>query len=274
MFGLATVGLTACSLFTDLSGLSSNVVIVNGEGGSPTIEGGTAGGEAGAGDGGARDGDAGDGSTLPGASPCTDGAHSLCVDFEDPSALADFQSDVGDVGSIAVSTGRATSGTHALRAELPRHATSDPAQHVVVRYRDIPHPWTHLTAEFSMFIEDTAWEGGDVNLALALVQMKSQGADYDAFLWIQPTSSQLGATSTGYRGGPPIPTNEWMRVRLEMDPQGRVKGRFGATQLEDVVFTASAPGDQPSLVVGLGLFGFNHPAPAVVVYYDDLTIDF
>jgi hypothetical protein len=266
---LSLFGGAACSLLTELDGLSGAPAAAGTDGGSPVPDG------AGAVDDGGtvtKDGAAADGATGPdgavtNTSFCTGSTHAFCADFEDDDPLAAWTQKVIDVGTTgAVSTTRAKSGSHSFFAMIPQRAASTPDVNVLLDKR-FPGSWRRVVVELDIFEEPPAWSSGDINAALISVETQSSSNGQAWFLTTGPNYTNLNSVSR-----PAMATGQWVHVKLDFDPTGTINGTVGAISYAAGVVSQTS-GANPSMLVRVGLNGFNSPVPKFAVYYDNVTID-
>lgn len=68
--------------------------------------------------------------------------------------------------------------------------------------------------------------------------------------------------------------NRWVRLRIEMDPKGKAMGRIGDYVFDTRTYDSRKPNGDQAVSAGIGIYGYNHPAPHAVAYFDDLTVDY
>lgn len=263
-----SAALLACSLITELDGLSKDETVVfvpvPSEGGSGD-------------DGRAAITDAPLDTSAPDAAAkdfCLSSAHAFCADFEGPAPLAAFRApDVAPAGSLAVSSVRSLSGQSSLHCKLPRRG-DDNINLVALVSQAIPHAFARAVFELDVFIEPTAWAEGDINLAIASVAIRSSTQSETVFLTVAQDYTEIGSSSFVAAPGPPVPEGQWVHVRIEYDPAGSLGAKVGSHSFETKTFPAFVSGEAPNVKIEVGLNTFNDPIAAVSVFYDNVTLDF
>ena len=268
VLGGLLLGGSACSILTDLNGLSGAPAAAGADGGSPPD------GAAGADDGGpaTKDGAASDAATdsdgaVTPTGICAGSTHAFCADFEDADPLAAWTQKFIDVGTTgAVSTTRAKSGSHSFFAMIPQRAASTPNLNVLLDKRFLG-TWRRVVVELDIYEEQPAWSSGDINAALLSVETQSSGNGQAWYLTTGPTYTNLNNVSR-----PAMATGQWVHVKVDFDPTGTINATVGLINYAAGVVTQTS-GANASMLVRIGLNGFNSPVPKFAVYYDNVTID-
>ncbi|MDB5217922.1 MAG: hypothetical protein JWO86_5849 [Myxococcaceae bacterium] len=266
--GALLLGGAACSLLTDLNGLSGSPAPASGEGG--TVPDGAAGFD----DGGAgtKDGAGSDGSTAQDGNVSTTGfcagsTHAFCADFDEGDPLAAWTQKDIDVGTTAaVSTTRSKSASHSLFSMTPQRAASTPNVLALLDKRFFA-AWRRIVVELDIYEEQPAWSSGDVNAALVSVELQSSTLNKAWYLTTGPTYTNLNDVSR-----PTMPMDQWVHVKIDLDPAGSISATVG-TAAYAATFAAVTGGANASMLVRVGIDGFNSPVPKFAVYYDNVTVD-
>jgi hypothetical protein len=211
-----------------------------------------------------------------GAAPfCAGSTHTFCADFDednpDGRVLAGGWNQVQDTGGglVTISTEHARSGTHSLKATIPRQTTTATANAQLVH---ILPGWVHVRLEFDVYIVAPAWQSGDVNFGIAAIGFLSSGAaQYMALSFAQQYSAYaVGGTPISQQAA--LPTDAWFHASFDVQAGGSSTANVGGIEYS-VTPNPVSPGGQPVTWVFMGLSGFNAPSPDVVAYFDNVVVD-
>lgn len=251
--------LPACSFLTDLDGFAVPLSEVPPDAAAPPPE---------------TRGDAKTDAVAPeaGGSFVCSRKHTLCEDFDTPTALSTWERELDPQGALSLATAPVLSPPSALHATLPRRPNEDVDRSANIT-REWPRAWARIVAEMDVYLEPPAWQQDDVNVALATLELTSAGAKRVAFLIIGERYTEVGTASMGYAAGPEtFPTNRWVHVAMDLDPKGLITASFDG-KVSTHEFAPVQAGDAPVIRFHVGLTGYNTPAPAISAYYDNVTFD-
>ena len=122
--------------------------------------------------------------------------------------------------------------------------------------------------DFDVFLEQPAFMAADSNAGLFCAGFYA-GTNEDG------TCMSVAPTYTIFTGnGPAFPTERWVHVRYDVDPQAKV----GAMEVNGAPFakgpfTLPAGSGAPRMLVQVGVLGYNVPAPAFSATFDNVTIE-
>jgi hypothetical protein len=262
LLGVGLVACTSCSLLTDLNGYSG--------GASPVAEGGA---DA---PGAAPDADAPD---APDASAdagpfCVPGAHAFCADFDTGDLLAGWtRPNVDAIGAVTLATDRSVSPARSMLATLSRRSSNAPSQYALLEEELAGFHRTRV--EFDFYPKAPSWQNGDVNSGIFVLYFYSPaiaGGGDGVALSMGRDYTTLGALGTSL-DGTPLPTDQWLHARVDVDPAGSIDATFGPVHFNGT-FAALPQGPSSVTSLQLGISGYNQPAPEFRVYYDNVTVDF
>lgn len=264
-FGLALLGvassaaLGACSLFVDTSGFATGDVIVLSEAGAAEaasavdVDGGASGGDA------TTTGEAG-------ASPCGT-AHAFCADFEGPKYQAGWDSIDDDVpgGILDTGVGAFESGK-GLRAFLPRR---DAVKGYATLGKHIQTPLRRVVVDFDMKLDAVLTQPSDNTVGLICVALYAGSTQGGVCLGVGPGFSPFGVTN-----GPTLDTGRWVHGHVELDPASQTATALVGGKSYSSTWTRPTGTGTQQVFVQLGALGYNLPAPAVGVAFDNVVVDF
>ncbi|MFO0667124.1 MAG: hypothetical protein U0174_24440 [Polyangiaceae bacterium] len=251
------MALSGCGLFPDLTHLS---------GGSPGA------------DGGPPDFDApfdsatvGDVNGRPG-SPCST-PHDFCDDFDSSdNPIAKWTDQTVDAKGSINTTANAQSSPRAVEMHMARRSADNPDAYAIISKRF--DGWRPMRVEYDMFLKQPSWQPDDVNAGFFHVDfVGTSPTTRDITISVGSNYKSVGG-SVQVPGHSPLPTDTWVHFRFDIDP---LKGRVAALVGNDEVtgtWSAFAVPSSASTVVSIGVLGYNEPAPAFDVIYDNVTVDF
>lgn len=265
LLAAAVAATTGCSLLVSTSGLTSD--------GSPppsqadAAEGGTTDGPPPAIEAGTPDAPADVDAGPP--SPCK-GTHAFCDDFDRTNAPESGWSSTSvtpGVATMSIVDDRAVSAPRALFTKLPRREPAGAVQYAVLE-KTLSGSFSKAIISWDMFVVRPAFQNGDINVGVGCFSGRvdntrgygcmSIGADY---------ASLMGATIG------PFPWDRWVHMELTMPADGAPSVRVDNGTTETGNYEIEASVGSPELRIDLGLHGYNRPAPAFTVYYDNLVVD-
>jgi hypothetical protein len=256
----ASAVVAACSIVTDLSGLSGGAVTDGGtESGSPT------------------DAPSGDGTvTTDAGTDASDAArlcsqpHEFCTDFDD-GALADgwTSANVDPKGAIERSTARSASAPASFHATIARRAAGDIEYALLTK--SLPGPWKRTVIDFDMLLEAPAWQADDINAAfLAVYFSDSSGPQASFYMPVGPGYAQVTGPSANLQLDP-VPLGRFFHVHLDIVPGASVSAIIDGKSYSGSTAALSGTGTRTDL--DLGITGYNAPVPEFSVYYDNVVVD-
>jgi hypothetical protein len=203
---------------------------------------------------------------------CGAAGTAFCDDFDRNGAPKDgwSEQEVSLGSSLAFSTVRAVSGPTSLLAMNPARPASATDATYAVLGRDLAVTAARMVVVFDVYVVRPAFQTTDVNMGIACLGLRtagvrdhlciSVGADYVGFAGTNGTALTFDAwvhvEATVDHSGTPIAT-----VKIGKDVYTGLPDRTNETTRPDLVF------------LDLGLHGYNEPAPAFTVFYDNVTID-
>jgi hypothetical protein len=260
--GLLATGLAgACSLTTDLGGLSTT----DATDASP---------EAGSSRDASGDGEAsvvaeGGSDSSADAGLCGQ-AHDLCATF-DEGALADgWTSSRADAkGVIERSTARAASAPASFHATLAERGAGDLEYALLTK--SLAGAWKRTVIDFDMLLDPPAWKAGDINASFIAVDFRdANGSQFSVYFPIGDGYAQVTAPSLNLQLDP-VPLGTFFHVHLDIVAGTSVTAVIAGKTYSGA--TAPLAGTGTSVVLDLGITGYNAPVPALSVYYDNVVVD-
>jgi hypothetical protein len=246
--------LGGCLFYPDIGELSGS--------GSPTVDGGV---------------------DAPGDSPspadakadagrfCTSAPHAFCADF-DQGALADGWDDTyQDFNStLVLSTKRALSAPGSASITMPRRESGASAAYATLIKRFTG--WKRIVIDFDAYIEAPTFLSGDVNSGMLTIESYSEpNQNVGIAVSVGEVYTTVGNPGTASNGAP-LSWDRWFHVHFDVTP---TKSFSAVIDGQAFAGTWSATmGTDPKTIIGIGVAGYNKPAPEFRFYYDNVTIDF
>ena len=252
------VGLTGCGLFPSLDGLSGADAALDAAIDQDAMSN--------------VDGDATSESEAEASAPfcASSSTHTFCADFDEGSATAGWSStQVDPDGALSLSTSTFTSSPASLRATMARRSSSSPGEYATVDEKVTG--WPHVVVDFDVYLEPPSFQNGDINSGIMSLSYFSGSVNASATISVGASYITVGTLGAPINGTP-MPTSTWLHVHFDVDPQGTFDAKIGAQTFHQT-FAALTPGTSPVLFLELGVLGFNQPAPAYAVQYDNVTMD-
>lgn len=208
-------------------------------------------------------------------SPCAAGTHELCADFDDGGVSAAWNQAGSQhpAGTLSQSTEHATSSPHSLSVtQMAQSGGAGEIRNCVES--NILGNFTRAIVELDVWIDPPAWQSGDRDKGLVVLDMYSDSNRYGTVLFVDQagTFSSLEGPSPEYHDVPPIPPGAWVHVKLDYKLSGTLDVDIGGAKVQHT-FAAATLGNNPRVALAVGLHGFNWPAPAFSVYYDNVVLD-
>lgn len=256
---VSAMGLGACTLLIGTSDLSGPA-----DGNTPTGDGGADTATpvtTDAGDGGQAAVDAAADARV---SPCKSGTHAFCADFDGPSLLSGWTDTAMD-GPLTASS-NALSPPFALEATLPRRETTFGRSQV---YLEIKRPWARTTVEYDVFLEPVDFLPGDINFGVACIVFAA-GSDAEGACLARSADDTSWLESKA-----PFSTGKWVHVQHVLDPFTKKS----SVDIDGILLSGFLPpppttAGERAIRLELGVLGFNKPAPAATMRFDNVTVDF
>jgi len=198
-------------------------------------------------------------------SPCIGQTHLFCDDFD--RAGPPEQGWSGSEGSVALSTTRARSGTGSLQASLAARPGSATTPTFAQLKLDRPLTNNTLHVAFDVFVPNPGFSGGDNTVGLGCFSLRSANQRRTVCISVGGQSASFGTIA-----GAAIAFDDWVHVELDLGKTGMASGSLGASQ-RTAEPQVAADGAADGVFVGLGIYGFNQPTPALTAFYDNLVVD-
>lgn len=202
---------------------------------------------------------------------CQSSVHAFCADFDDGVALKDAWDMQFDVGSAAaISTKQASSAPNSAFITMARREANAPTAYGVLN--KVFTGWARTVVDFDAYIEAPAFLSGDVNSGIVTISFYSD-PNIDVGVAVSAGDGYVTVGTPGTPGsGKQMPNGRWFHLHFDVDPKSSLSAKIDDEIFKDT-WTSSA-GSNPRTVVSIGISGYNRPAPAYNVYYDNVTIDF
>lgn len=205
--------------------------------------------------------------------PCA-GGHAFCVDFDQSTDVLGGAWDAQRVdtnGQATVSSARALSLPNALELRMDRRSSTAPDAYAVVE-KTFGGKLRRMLLEYDMYFEPTTWQAGDINSGFLVISFAGTNQDVTFSIGEDYFGMQSpGGTSSGNGA---FPFGEWVHVRVDVDPVGgRLSASIGKGQLTKT-WQGRSPDSGTGMFLSLGISGYNKPAPAFHVFYDNVVVDF
>ncbi len=196
---------------------------------------------------------------------CDRAPHAFCADFEGAVFRDGWTSDSQELGgALSLVNPTPAHPTQALLAKMPRRET---AKGSAALRKTFDIPWRRVVMNFDVYVERPLFLTGDRNAGLVCFAFYA--------------GSQLGGLCVSVAGDyvafgvdkPPLRYDTWLHATFDVDPIGKL----ARAEIDGVVFQSHfsppATGEAQRMEIELGVLGYNVPAPAFAVTYDDITID-
>lgn len=202
---------------------------------------------------------------------CTQSSHTFCADFDEGDVLLGWSSNQVDTdGTLGLSTSNALSSPAAAHMTMARRGSSAPTENATISKGFAA--WQRIVTDVDVYLVAPAWQQGDVNSGFFTMGFYSSATSDAMALSIGANYVTVGAPGGVSSNGTTFPTDQWVHVHVDVDPAGTFSMTIG-TQSFQKTFPAMDGTGSPHMYVNLGISGYNEPAPAFDVSYDNVTID-
>ena len=203
-------------------------------------------------------------------SPCK-GTPAFCDDFDRTNAVhsgwTNFSLSDGAGVALSIVGDRAVSSPSALLTKLPRREASGPAQCAVLD-KTVGGSCSRAAVSWDMYVVRPTFVSGDINVGVGCFSGRAGNVRGSGCMSIGPDYvSALGATLAQ------LAWDRWVHFEVTMPADAVPQIRVDKGETVTGAYEIEASAGDPEVRIALGLHGYNKPAPAFTVYYDNFVVD-
>ena len=132
--------------------------------------------------------------------------------------------------------------------------------------------WRRIVVDVDVYLVQPAWQRSDVNSGIFTMGLYSDATTDGVAMSVGAGYVTFGVPGGKSSNGAPFPVDQWVHLHVDLDPAGTFSAIVG-TEAFQQTFPALDGTSNPRMFVNIGVSGYNKPAPAFDVSYDNLTID-